>query len=159
MKLIVKIDQLAEAVVDEVAREAFKKKFPIDKFPYGIEVATCDKWTTAQQHTIWRDIGIVAKLLETSKDAIYSILKTSEPTGHLFKTLEYVGFIDRGKLVEVEKSLSSWTKDDCVNALPIIREYLNMIVNSIYQEKVIINWSDKENIDLPDYEMTGEPFQ
>lgn len=159
MKLTVKISELANAIIDEHARETFKDKFDLTQYPYGIEVTTCDKWTTKQQHTIFRDMGIVARLLETSKEAIYSILKTSEPTGHLFKKTEYVGTEERGKLIEVEKSLSGWTKDDCIVAIPVIREYLEMVVCSVYQQRVIINWSDRENVNEPDYIITDEPWQ
>ena len=158
MKMKCDIEKIADSIISDSDRKKFNEKFQSEKFKWGIELSTCDKWTTAQQGKIWRDIGMAAKLLETSPNAVYSILKTSKPTSHLFRKIEWVGTKKRRKEVIVEKSLSQWTKEDCIDAFDLINSYLEMIINSVYQEVVFVNWSKKDNVELPDFEFTGKPF-
>ena len=159
MKLICDIKKLALAILNDQDRELFLKRYPPEKFRWGIELQTCDKWTTEQQGKIWRDFTIAAKLLHTSPNAIYSIVKTAKPTRHLFEKIEWVGTPERGKMVVTEKSLSQWTKQDCIEGIEIITQYLEMIINTVYQQVVKINWSSEENISKPDWEFTGIPFK
>jgi len=152
------VAKIAEAIKNELQRKQFLQKYDPYKFKWGIELQTCDKWTTDQQKKIWRDFTIAGKLLNTSPNAIYSIVKTAKPTRHLFEKTEWIGNKDRGKNVICEKGLSQFSKDDCIEAFPIIIEYLEMVINTVYQEIVKVNWSCYENINLPDYEFTGKPY-
>ncbi|MFX0135469.1 MAG: hypothetical protein ACFFDN_17630 [Candidatus Hodarchaeota archaeon] len=159
MKITCNVAKLAESIEIDYERVNFLAKYNPDKFKWGIDVQTCDKWTTEQQSKIWRDFTIAGKLLNTSSNAIYSIVKTAKPTRHLFEKTEWVGTENRGKKIIAEKGLSQWTKQDCIEGYDIIIQYLELIINSVYQEVVKINWSCQENIDLPDYEFTGIPFK
>lgn len=159
MILTCDINKLAESILKDYKRKEFLERYDPEKFKWGIDVQTYEKWTSEQQGKIFRDFTIAGKLLNTSANAIYSIVKTSKPTRHLFEKVEYVGTKERGKSVTTEKGLSQWTKQDCVEGIPIIIAYLEMVINTVYQEKVIVNWSSKENVDLPDFEFTGIPFK
>jgi len=159
MKITCNVAKLAESIIQDLEREKFLKQYNPDKFKWGIDLQTCDKWTTEQQGKIWRDFTIAGKLLETTPNAIYSIVKTAKPTSWLFEKTEWVGTKERGKEVVTEKGLSQWTKQDCIEGYDIIIRYLELIINSVYQEIVNVNWSSKENIDLPDWEFTGIPFK
>ena len=159
MKITCDVQKLAEAIIKEPERKSFLVKYPPDKFKWGIEMQTYVKWTTEQQGKIWRDFTIAATLLNTSANAIYSIVKTSKPTSHLFEKTEWVGTATRGKEVTTEKGLSQWTKQDCIEGYDIIMQYLEMVINSVYQEIVRVNWSSRENVNAPDYEFTGIPFE
>lgn len=157
MKLTCNKDKLVEAIINPQQKETFLNKYGKSDFAWGMEIQTCERWSTKMQGKVWRDIGIAAKLLETKRDVIYSILKTAKPTRHLFEKTEWVGAKGRGKEVISEKGLSHWTKEDCSDGFELITDYLQMIINSVYQEVVKVNWSAEENIDLPDYEFTGQP--
>lgn len=159
MKITCNVNKLAESIQKDLERANFLAKFNPNKFKWGLEVQTCDKWTTEQQGKIWRDFTIAGKLLNTSPNAIYSIVKTAKPTRHLFEKLEWVGTKNRGKEIIAEKGLSQWTKQDCIDGYEIIMQYLEMVINSVYQEIVKVNWSCQENINMPDYEFTGIPFK
>lgn len=158
MKITCDINKIAETILKDSERDKFVKKYKPDRFKWGIELQTYDKWTTEQQGKIWRDFTLAGKLLNTSPEAIYSIVKTSKPTSHLFEKTEYVGTPERGKTIKCEKGLSQWSKDDCITGYDIIIEYLELLINSVYQEVVQVNWSSKENYGLPDWEFTGQPF-
>jgi hypothetical protein len=161
MKITCDVECVADSILDENKRELFLKRFKPSQYPWGIELQTCDKWTTAQQGKIFRDFGLAAKLLETSTAAIYHIVKTNPLTRMFFEVTEWVGAKGRGKKVTRDKGLSEFTKDDCIEAIDPILDLLQMMVNSCYQEVVVINWSSKENeenqkkLGQPDYEFTG----
>jgi len=161
MKITVNVKKLSEAIIKDNERKNFLSKYDPDKFEWGMDVQTCDKWTTEQQGKIWRDLTIAGKLLNTSANAIYSIIKTAKPTRHLFEKTEWVGTEKRGKEVVTEKGLSQWTQSDCSEGIDIITRYLGLVINSVYQEVVIVNWSSKYNkkLNLPDFEFTGKPFR
>ena len=159
MKITCDVNKLAESIIKDYERNNFLLKYNPDKYKWGLEMSTCDKWTTEQQGKIWRDFTIAGRLLNTSANAIYSIIKTAKPTHHLFEKTEWVGTKERGKEVIAEKGLSQWTKQDCIEGIPIIIEYLELVINSVYQEVVKVNWSCQENLNLPDWEFTGMPFK
>jgi len=159
MKITVNVKMLSESIIKDVERESFLSKYDPDKFAWGMDVQTCDKWTTEQQSKIWRDFTIAGKLLNTSANAIYSIVKTAKPTRHLFEKTEWVGTEKRGKEVVTEKGLSQWTKQDCIDGIDIITRYLELVINTVYQEVVKVNWSSQDNVKLPDYEFTGKTFR
>ncbi len=166
MEITVDIVPLRKAINNPRDREAFDKFIDGKEFPGGVRMRIYDRWTSKQQGTIHRDVGIAAKLLNTTSAAIKAILKTSRPTEHLFDGEEYVGTKERGKTIEIQKGFRDFSKDDCIEAIPLIREYLEMVINNVYQEIVVIYWSTEENknrktingIAPPDYEFTGKPF-
>ncbi len=166
MEITVDIVPLRAAINNQRDQEAFDKFIDGKEFPGGIQVKTYEAWTKSQQGAIHRDIGIVARLLETTPRAVKSILKRAKPTKELFAVKEWVGAKGRGKTIKTEKSFAEFTNEDCREAIPVIREYLSKLINNVYQEIVIIYWSTEENknrktvndISPPDYEFTGKPF-
>lgn len=154
MTIICDINRLVESIKDEKEKADFVKKYPPSKHDWGIQMQPYCRWTNAQQGKVWRDFGIVAKLLETSADTVYTKTKNSKTLKKYFTVKSWVGKLN--KETEDEKGLSKFTVQDCNEIIPIYTDWWNQAINIIYQQVVIINWSTKENRDnsLPDYEFT-----
>lgn len=161
MKVICNVRSLAAAIIDTKAREQFLKRYPPDKYPGGIEMQTYERWTNQQQGKIFRDMGIAAKLLHCSPAAVRSLVENSPACKLHFETTERIGTEERGKDITRIKNLKEFTVTDCNELIPDMLEYLEHVIQSVYQERIVFNWSSRENHEKGRKfcEFTGESYE
>jgi len=117
-----------------------------------ISVELFESKTSTQLNTIWRDFGIIANLLYTDTDTIYAESMRHEDLREFFiKETEYGVQTKRKKSIRL-RTLSQFSKSDCMEFIPLYREVWHGIINDQYAEYVIIHWSKEENINKPDFE-------
>ena len=108
--------------------------------------------TPTQLHAIFRDFGIIAKLLYTDKDTIYAeSMRHKELRQFFIKETEYGLQTKRKKSIQLH-TLSQFSKQECIEFIPIYREVWAGIINDQYGEYVVIHWSKEENKQKPDFE-------
>jgi len=112
--------------------------------------------TPTQLHTIFRDFGIIARLLYTDKDTIYAeSMRHKELRDFFIKETEYGLQTKRKKSIQLH-TLSQSSKVECMEFIPLYRDVWQGIINEQYGEFVIINWSKEENREKPDFERIKE---
>lgn len=155
MKITCLTKKFQESIAASDHREKFKdwlgKRNP-DNMPI-ISVQLFESKTDTQLHTIFRDFGIIANLLYTDKDTIYAESMRHEELRRFFiKETEYGIKTKRKKSIKLH-TLSEFSKNDCMEFIPIYREVWQGIINKQYGDFVVIHWSSEENKDKPDFEL------
>jgi len=115
-----------------------------------VETSIYDCRTIEQNHAIWRDMGIVASLMYTDKETVYYWLLKAECLKDIW--LEEATYGKDKKQTFRFKTLSGLSKKELTEAIPRFRDYMQELVNKEYQQYVIINWSNKENMYKPAFE-------
>jgi len=105
--------------------------------------------TSSQLNTIWRDFGEVAKTLFTDSQTVYALCMRSEKLRHFFIKDSEWGKDKRHSVVRLH-SLSEFSKKECIEFIPEMRDFLQGLINNEYGEYVVVNWSKLEN--------KGKPF-
>ncbi len=95
--------------------------------------------TLTQLGAIWLDFTTVARLMHTDPSMLYLQCLRAE---QLIDVWVQVGSDGRYHFV----SLSGLTKEQMSVAIPLIRDYLQHLVNGSYGEWTPIVWADKHNI-------------
>lgn len=148
MKLLTQSELLRKSLINANERAKFDKYFSgnrsIEAMPIT-EISLPNRKTIKQNATIWRDFTIASKLMYCDPSFIYykcliapilqDVWLKESDNGYDFKTL------------------SALTDDEASEAIPLIRDFLQGEINKKYQYWVGINWSCKENINKPDYEL------
>jgi len=136
-------------------KEKFKKHFrnrTFEQMPW-IWTSIWEEMTNHQRGAIWLDFTKIGRLLECDSEAIYAECLRADELRHIWLTeYEYGPKWNRKKGVYL-RTLSQLSKDEMILAIPQIRDFLLKLVRDIYQNPLmIIRWSKKENVGLPDYE-------
>jgi len=95
--------------------------------------------TLTQLGAIWLDFTTVARLMHTDPSMLYLQCLRAEQLTDVWVQLDNDG---RYHFV----SLSGLTKEQMSVAIPLIRDYLQHLVNDSYGEWTPIVWADKHNI-------------
>lgn len=157
MKLLVESKGLYKAIANSEDRDKYTK-YIMKKHGFGsmplLRIDLTESKTPTQLHTIFRDFGIIGKLLYTDRDTIYAESMRHEVLRHFFiKESEYGLKGKKKKSVQLH-TLSQFSKKECIEFIPMYREVWHGIINEQYGEFVTIHWSKQENIEKPDYEFS-----
>ena len=149
MKLRCDTGKLFAALANADDRQKFSEYFSgrrtFESMPL-VEVSLPNKKTITQNNALWRDFEIAGKLLHCDSTFVYyQCLKAEQLQDVWLKETD-----DGWKFC----SLSQLTKDNMTTATPQIHDYLQGLINDEYGEWVVINWSCKENVDKPDFELS-----
>lgn len=136
-------------------KEKFKKHFKnrtFSQMPW-IWTSIWEEMTSNQRGAIWLDFTKVGRLLECDSEAIYAECLRADELRHIWLAeYEYGPEWNRKKGFYL-RTLSQLSKDEMILAIPQIRDFLLKLTRDIYQNPLmVIYWSKKENIGLPDYE-------
>ena len=138
-----------ETLINSEYKETFKKYFFIQNRNFDnmkiIEVSLPNKMSIRKNNTIWRDMGIVAKLLFCHPTHVYYQCLTA----HVLKDV----WLEETKDGYKFNTLSGLTDDKASESIPKVRDFLQQLVNDKYQKWIHINWSCKENKNKPDVEL------
>lgn len=147
MKLLVETEKFYNSLANAEERDKFKEYFATGKTFSNMplmQVDIAESKTPTQLHTIWRDFGIIAKSLYTDKDVIYAeSMRHNELRPFFLKETEY-GLEGKKKKSWQLHTLSQFSKQECIEFIPIMREVWHGIINEQYGEYVVINWSKKK---------------
>ncbi len=156
MKLLVDSRKFYDSIANAEDREKFKdyffKGFRTFSNTPVLRIDLAEAKTMRQLGTIWRDFGIIARLLFTHSETVYAMTMKAEPLRDFFLTEDEWGIGKKRKKTWRLRTLSEFSKQDCVEFIPLMRDYWQGIINKEYGEYVIIHWSRSENIEKPDYE-------
>lgn len=108
--------------------------------------------TPTQLGTIFRDFGIIARLMHTDKDTIYAESMRHPELQEFFLEESEFGIGKHRKTCVKLHTLSQFSKDECIQFIPMYREVWHGVINEQYGEFVVIHWSKSENISKPDFE-------
>lgn len=147
MKLKCDTKKFRDCLVDDNERIKFGKYFSGTrnyKTMPNIEVSLPDRRTNEQNAAIWRDFGIVAKLLYCDPDYVYGMCLRAE-------ILEDIWFCKMNNKWTFRR-LSALNKEETSEAIPRIRDFLQSWIENEYQRPITIHWSSEENIEKPDFE-------
>ena len=149
MKLLTDSEKLRESLINSHERSKFDKYFSgnrnFDSMPVT-EVSLPNRKSVRKNNTIWRDFEIAGKLLYCDSGYIYYECLKAEKLQDV-----WLEEIEPGKYKF--NSLSGLTDDQASESIPKIRDFLQQWINEKYGYWVVINWSCKENIDKPDFEL------
>jgi len=161
MEVTVNIDLLLAAITIDQDRQAFERFLDGKEFPGGVQVRLYDRWTSKQQGKLWRDIQKAAGELNLSSRHLYTILKSNETTRHLFRKTETFYWKGTKKEIDEEKGFSDWSKQDVIDGMDVILEFMEYLIQLFHQEVVIFNWSSRTNKEdgTTMFEYTDKPYQ
>lgn len=156
MKLDCDSKKFYESIANGEDRQKFKDWFntsnkTFDNMPM-LRIDLTESKTLTQLGTIFRDFGIIAKMLYTDKDTIYAESMRHKELREFFIKKSELGLIGKKKKSVQLHTLSQFSKQECIEFIPIYREIWHGVINEQYGEYMIINWSKLENINKPDYE-------
>lgn len=161
MEVTCNIDLLLAAITNDEDRKSFERFLNGRDFPGGVQVRLYNRWTSKQQGKLWRDIQKAAGEINLSSKHLYTILKSNETTRHLFRKTQTFYWKGIKKEIDEEKGFSDWSKQDVIDGMDIILEFMEYLIQLFHQEVVIFNWSSRTNKEdgTTMFEYTGNPYK
>ena len=138
MKLLCQTDKLYDSIANGEDREKFGTRYKGET----TWISTIDEKTRSQLNAVWRDWDIVARLLHCKKEDVYGFCVSAGALRDFFFEKAQIA----GSEVWLFKTLSTFKKIKMSEFIPRMRDFLQGVVNDYYQENVIINWSNRENM-------------
>lgn len=154
MILTVNTKKLFESIISPSHREKFVKLCEGKDFTWGMEIKIYDQKTDKQNSAAWVDYTIVGILLFTEKEQIYDICQQSPYLKEFFDIEEPIGFPNGMKTRTRKRGLSEFDKDEMCALIEKQRDFMQSLVDRVYQQNVIIRWACEENRHKPSFEFT-----
>ena len=154
MKILCQTSEFEKCIAAGDYRDSFRKWMGSRTFESmpTVYVDLFQSKTPTQLHTIFRDFGIIANLLYTDKETIYAeSMRHKEMRVFFIKETKYGVKTKRIKSIQLH-TLSQFSKQECIEFIPIYREVWQGIINDQYVEFIVINWSKEKNRNKPDFE-------
>ena len=141
MKLLVNSRPFAACIAYAEDRAKFAAYFSgsrsFDTMPL-LRVTLPEAKTLTQLGTVWKDFTIVGELLHIEPSMVYLQCLRAEQ-------LNDVWLQERDGVWHFS-TLSGLTKEQTSAAIPMIRDYLQQVVNDAHGEWINIRWACKENV-------------
>ena len=142
MRLLVQSKEFYDSIANDEDREKFNSYFSgsrsFDSMPL-LKVTLPESKTLTQLGTIWLDFETVGELMFCNSSIIYMYCLRAECLSDIWMQQD-----ENGKWSFT--TLSGLSKEQISFAIPILRDFLQKIVNEKYGEYVPIIWASKENL-------------
>lgn len=161
MEVTCDVELLIDSIVNQWDAKSFRKYLGNKEFPGGVQIRIYNKYTMKQQAKLWRDIGKAADQVLWTPSKMYAVLQTSVATAHLFQEVNDIPWTNgRTKQVTSSKTFSAWSKQDVIDGMDIILEFMEYLIQDFHQEEIFFHWSSKENQEdnVQMFEFTGRPY-